>query len=176
MVRSFQYLLGALLLSATSVAFGSAPLLKVSKSVTIHAPASVVWNSVKDFNGINKWHPAVETDRLLKGRNNRPGAVRLLTLKGGGTIEEKLLRFSNRQRSFRYRIVKSVLPVSDYHSTLVVRVSGKGESVVTWSGTFKRKDTGPSPAAGADDKTATKTIAGVYESGLENLKKLVERH
>jgi hypothetical protein len=52
--------------------------------------------------------------------------------------------------------------------------TGKNSSKVTWSGEFQRKDTGPKPADNANDKTATDTIAGVYQSGLDNLKKIVE--
>jgi mxaD protein len=54
-----------------------------------------------------------------------------------------------------------------------VTASGKGKSTVTWSGSFKRKDTGEKPAADADDATATKTMSGVYEAGLDNLKKMM---
>ncbi|HVV96765.1 MAG TPA: hypothetical protein VHC92_06460 [Rhodanobacteraceae bacterium] len=45
---------------------------------------------------------------------------------------------------------------------------------MTWSGEFKRKDTSEKPAAGADDETATKTMSGVYQAGLDNLKKMME--
>ena len=67
-----------------------------------------------------------------------------------------------------------MLPVSDYTSTVVVKAAGKGKSTVTWSGSFKRKDTSDKPAADADDATATKTMGGVYQAGLDNLKKMME--
>jgi len=38
----------------------------------------------------------------------------------------------------------------------------------------KRKDTGDKPAADANDETATKTMSGVYQAGLDNLKKMLE--
>jgi mxaD protein len=67
-----------------------------------------------------------------------------------------------------------VLPVSDYTSTVRVKSAGKGKSTVIWSGSFKRKDTSDKPAANADDATATKAMSGVYEAGLDNLKKMME--
>jgi mxaD protein len=67
-----------------------------------------------------------------------------------------------------------VLPVSDYTSTLVVKSLGKGKSSVTWSGWFKRKNVGDNPADNENDKTAVDAIAGVYQGGLDNLKKVVE--
>jgi len=98
----------------------------------------------------------------------------LLTLKGGGTIKEKLLRFDPAGRSFKYAIIEGVLPVSDYTSTFVVKSVGKDKSSVTWTGHFKRKNVGDNPADNENDKTAVDAIGGVYQGGLENLKKIVE--
>ena len=159
---------------ACAYAQAAAPRLTASKTITIDAPASKVWNTVKDFNGLNKWHPAVATDEIVEGKNNAVGAVRLLTLKGGGTIKEKLLAFNPAGRSFKYAIVEGVLPVSDYTSTLTVKSAGKNQSSVTWAGHFKRKNLGDNPAENENDKTAVDTIGGVYQGGLDNLKKLAE--
>jgi mxaD protein len=155
-------------------ALAAAPQLRVSKTVTIDAPASKVWKAVKDFNRLNTWHPAVATDEIVEGTNNTAGAVRLLTLKGGGTIKEKLLAFNSAARSFKYAILESVLPISSYTSTVVVRSAGKGKSSVTWSGRFKRKNVGVNPADSENDKSAVDAISGVYQGGLDNLKKIVE--
>lgn len=157
-----------------TLAFAAAPVLHVSKSVEVDASASAVWDKAKNFDGLNTWHPAVESDKIVEGGNNKVGAVRVLTLKGGGTIKEKLLAYDANAHSFKYAILEGVLPVSDYTSTLKVESLGKDKSKVTWSGDFKRKDTGDKPADNANDKTATDTMAGVYTAGLDNLKKLAE--
>ena len=99
-------------------AAGGAPHLHTSKTVSINASADKVWSTVKDFNALNSWHPAVEKDEIVEGKNNTVGAVRLLTLKGGGTIKEKLLAFNPASRSFAYSIVEGVLPVSSYQVDL----------------------------------------------------------
>ena len=162
----------ALLASGAGVA--AARLLHVRKSVTIDASADTVWNASKNFDGLGTWHPAVATDQIVAGTNNKAGAVRLLTLKGGGTIKEKLLSFDARDRRFRYSIIEGVLPVSDYRSTFAVKSLGRNKSEVLWAGWFKRKDTGAHPAAADNDKAAITAISGVYQSGLDNLKKVVE--
>ena len=141
---------------------------------SINAPADEVWAKVKNFDGLDKWHPAVEKDQIVAGKNNEVGAERLLTLKGGGTIKEKLLVFDAKKQTYKYSILEGVLPVSSYTSTISVTSAGKDKSTVTWSGSFKRKDTSDKPAADANDETATKTMSGVYEGGLENLKKMME--
>ena len=162
------------LMLASSVAFAATPVLRVTKTVTIDAPAAKVWAQAKDFSGLGGWHPAVESDKIVEGSDNKVGAVRLLTLKGGGTIQEKLLAYDDAKRSFKYAILEGVLPVSNYTSTFHVAAAGKNKSKVTWSGSFQRKDTGPKPAADANDKTARDTMSGVYQAGLDNLKKLAE--
>jgi mxaD protein len=163
-----------LCLLAFGFAQAAAPRLTVSKTITIDAPAAKVWNAAKDFNGLNTWHPAVATDEIVEGKNDTVGAVRLLTLKGGGTIKEKLLAFDAAGRSFKYAILEGVLPVSDYTSTFAVKSAGKNQSSVTWTGHFKRKNVGDNPADNENDKTARDTIGGVYQGGLDNLKKIVE--
>ena len=159
---------------ACGYASAAAPPLTVSKTVTIDAPAAKVWQLVQDFNALNTWHPAVATDQIVEGKNNTVGAVRLLTLKGGGTIKEKLLAFDPAGHSFKYSIVEGVLPVSSYTSTLVVKSAGTDKSTVTWSGHFKRKNMGDNPPDNENDKTAIDTISGVYQGGLDNLKKIAE--
>jgi mxaD protein len=162
----------ALLVSGTS---GAAALeLHAKKSVTIAAPADKVWEASKNFNGLNTWHPAVASDEIVSGTNNAVGAVRLLTLKGGGTIKEKLLAFDDTGHRLRYAIVEGVLPVSHYSSNFVVSSLGADKTLVTWSGRFKRKNVADDPAENENDKTATDAISGVYQSGLDNLKKIVE--
>ena len=161
-------------LLASGYAGAAAPKLQVTQSIEINAPAHKVWKAVESFDALNTWHPAVAKDEIVEGTNDTVGAVRLLSLKDGGTIKEKLLAFEPKARKFRYAILEGVLPVSDYTSTLTVTSAGKGRSTVTWTGHFRRKDTGASPADNANDKTATDTITGVYQGGLQNLKKMLE--
>ena len=161
-------------LLASSAALAAAPNLHVKQTISIDASAGKVWKAVMSFDALNTWHPAVAADQIVEGTNDTVGAVRVLTLKGGGTIKEKLLAFDPAHRKFRYAIVEGVLPVSHYTASFAVKSVDPGKSSVTWSGRFKRKDLGPTPANNADDKTAVDTIQGVYQAGLDNLKKVVE--
>ena len=162
------------LVVAAGQAFAAAPWLHVSQTVDIQASAGKVWDAAKNFDQLNTWLPPVAKDEIVEGQNNTVGAVRLLTLKDGGTVKEKLLAYTPAARTFRYQIVESVLPVSHYTSMFTVKSRGKGKSTVTWSGRFKRKDEGASPADNANDKAATDTITGVYQAGLSTLKKNLE--
>jgi mxaD protein len=161
-------------LLAPGISAAAAPELHVKKTVTIAAPADKVWDASKNFNGLNTWHPALASDELQSGTNNTVGAVRLLTLKGGGTIKEKLLQFDEKGHRYRYAIIESVLPVSHYSANFVVTSLGANKTLVTWSAKFKRKNLSDTPPDNENDKTATDTIEGVFKAGLDNLKKIVE--
>ncbi|EEF24335.1 conserved hypothetical protein [Ricinus communis] len=63
---------------------------------------------------------------------------------------------------YEYEILDGVLPVSHYVSDVMVQSKGDAKTVVTWKGSFKRKDLNAAPAAGQDDESAVKTITGVY--------------
>ena len=169
-----RLLLGLIVITASACSGGGAPVLNVSKSIEINAPATAVWEQVKDFDALNRWHPAVAKDEIVEGTNNVVGAVRVLTLGDGGTIREKLLAYDANAHSMKYSILEGVLPVSSYESTITVEQNGATASKVTWAGKFKRKDVGPTPAKGADDATAKTTMESVYQGGLDNLKKMAE--
>lgn len=169
MKRLLFAMIASLFLTQVALANGDTdlPTLRVTKSVDINAPAAVVWNKVKDFNNLNGWHPAVAKDELIEGRNNHVGAVRLLTLGDGGTIHEKLLGYNAPGMNMTYAILKGVLPVSGYRSTIMVQALTDSTCRASWSGSFKH-------APNSDDKTASDTISSVYQAGLDNLKKISE--
>ena len=79
-----------------------------------------LWKKVGDFCGIGSWHAAVEKCVL-----SADGKQRTLSLKGGETIVEELEDWDNLNRSYRYRLL-SGLPVTNYHSTLIVTTDGVG--------------------------------------------------
>ncbi len=148
--------------------------LRVAQTIVIKAPVEAVWAASKDFDGLAKWHPALEKDEIVKGTNNVPGAVRSLSLKGGGMIQEQLLAFSDSMHSFKYKILESPLPVAGYVSTFTVK-AGKGDTtIINWVGKFKRKNSADNPPDDQTDDAARKVISGIYSSGLANLKKQVE--
>lgn len=165
-------LLAMALLPLSAAAHGPSPQ-KVEKSVTIKAEPAKVWALVKDFGNMQAWHPAVASTKLEKKGED---TFRLLTLKGGGTIYEKLRSADDGDMKLKYEIVEGVLPVADYNSFITVKAGpGAGESTVTWVGRFYRvyKLNPPIPP-GQDDASALNAVNGVYDAGLANLKKVAE--
>lgn len=165
-------LLAIAMLPLTAAAHGPSPQ-KVEKSVTIKAEPAKVWALIKDFGNMQKWHPAVASTKLEKKGDD---TYRLLTLKDGGTIYEKLRGADDADMKLKYEIVEGSLPVADYNSFITVKAGpGAGETTVTWVGRFYRvyKLNPPIPA-GQDDESAVKAVTGIYDSGLANLKKVAE--
>lgn len=152
----------------------SAGDLDVVESVSINAPASKVWAKVANFGDLGAFHPAVAKTEIKSGKNNMVGAIRLLTLQDGGTVNETLTAYSADKMSYAYIINESVLPVSHYSANIQVKPMGTAKSEVVWTAKFKRKDLSATPAKGQDDKAGTDTIHAVFKGGLDNLKKITE--
>jgi hypothetical protein len=146
------------LAGVTLIAFAtSAQALESQASKATSQPVDAVWKKVGDFCGIANWHPAIAKCELSADKKERT-----LTLKGGGTIVERLVRWSDENHSYTYKIVSGPLPVAQYESTLHVHAAKSGNgSVISWSGHYSAK--------GASDADAKKAIDGVYDAGLTGL-------
>jgi hypothetical protein len=145
---------------------------KVTETVTIDASAATVWARIRDFGALKDWHPAVADSPANQG--NAVGSVRLVKLKGGGELTETLEGHDDVQMKYSYRLKDgSPLPVSNYTSTVRVTDAG-GKAQVEWRGAFYRGYPNNDPPPDQNDEAAVKAITGVYQSGLANLKQLVE--
>lgn len=145
---------------------------KVTETIAIKAPPADVWGKLKDFNGMAGWHPAVEKSTATDA--SKVGSVRTLSLKGGGKAVEELESVNDEQMTLKYRYKEGTLPVSNYQSTINVKPAGGG-SEVEWRGAFYRGFPNNDPPPELNDEAAVKAITGVYKTGLENLKKTVEK-
>lgn len=144
---------------AASVLAGSAWAAEVSKQLDVAVTPDKAWAAVGDFCGIGDWHPAIEKCELS---NQGKDKLRTLTLKGGGTIVEKLVKWEGKKHSYTYAIVSSPLPATDYVSTISVSPHGEGGSRLVWKGKFK---------AVGDEAKAKDVFAGIYTDGLAGIAK-----
>lgn len=173
MFRSWLAVSLATLVVALPAAAHGPTRQKVTETVTIAAPADVVWARIKNFDALKDWHPAVAESPADKG--NEVGSVRTLKLKGGGQLIESLEGYNDAQKKYSYRAKDGgALPVTNYTSTITV--SGEGnQSTVEWRGAFYRGFPNNDPPPDQNDEAAVKAVTAVYQSGLANLKALVER-
>ena len=160
---------------AAGTAAGAPPkTLHLVETVEIKAPPDKVWAAVKDFDSLPKWHPGFSGDVLVSGSNGQVGTVRKLTIKDGPVVVERLVAYDEAAHTYRYRITESPLPLADYASTITVKPGKAGMTAVTWSGSWKRKNTSDNPPEGESDAGTIKLVKGVYRGGLDNLKKMLE--
>lgn len=178
MIRIFtrrQFVLGLLL--SSSVAFAHGPSrLKVKETISIQAPPAEVWAMIGNFDSAHTWLPMVESSTAEGG--NDEGASRTLVLGPGVEIFEILKRHSDEKMSYSYKIPTSehdvsILPVTNYASTISVKADGDG-SMVMWKGAFYRGYPNNDPPADLNDDAAIAAVTSVYKAGLEHLKKLFE--
>ena len=122
----------------------------------VAASADDVWRVLSDFGGI-------EPNEMIAGcslEGEGVGAVRTITLKGGGEIVERLESQDDSARVFRYAIINDCpLPVENYSATVAVIDAGSGTAQVDWTGNFD--------PAGAPEEQVVTLIEGVYRGGIQ---------
>lgn len=143
-------------------AFGTnANAIEVSETATYSASADEVWDVVKQFGGLEKWHPWFATTSTY----GEDGVFyrRIVTHDGGWALET-LDEFSWSEKSYTYSVVGGVFPLANYTATLKVTSAGSG-SEVNWSSSFD--------AVGMPDEDVRKLIIDAYQAGFESVGKLV---
>lgn len=151
---------------------------KVVKEVVIKAEPAKVWAVIKDFGTIHKWHPAVADTKLEQRKDTESDAMlthRILMLKDGGSIVEKLREANDADMKLDYKMVEGTIPVSNYRAVMQVKVGpGAGESTLTWTGRFYNKANSMEAKPGEDNPTANAAINSIYDAGLAGLKRMLE--
>lgn len=147
--------------SAASLAVGKKLELKIDPAKMKEERARL-WSQFGGWCQIKDWHPAVASCE----ESTEDGAkVRVLTLKDGGKIKEKLLDV--KPNFYRYEILESPLPVKNYQAQFALTPDDDDEDEINfaWSAVFD-------PADGKTDAEARGVIDGIFKAGLDNIKVL----
>src|SRR6056297_716258 len=112
---------------------------RVYISSVIDAPAARVWERVRDFNGLARWHPAIRDSRIENGApSDRVGCVRDFHLQNGDRLREKLLGLSDYDMFCTYSILESPMPLTDYVATLrLTPVTDGDRTFAEWTAEFE---------------------------------------
>lgn len=140
-------------------------MTQVYVSTVIAASAEQLWATLRDFNGLPDWHPAIAESRIEGGAPaDQIGCVRAFRLHDGGAIREKLLALSDYDLCCSYSILDSPMGVSNYVATLkLTPVTDARRSFVEWSADF---DCPPEREAELIDQIGQ----GVFQGGFDALK------
>jgi hypothetical protein len=135
-------------------------------SGVVPASADEVWAVVRDFDDLPSWHPAIKASEIEEGTNHVVGAVRKLTLGGGGVVRERLVTLDDIDRTYTYEFTDpGPMPVRSYRSTIrVAPVTDTGGAFVEWHCWF---DSEGEHEAGMIQQFSQ----GVYGDGIEALQR-----
>jgi uncharacterized protein YndB with AHSA1/START domain len=113
-------------------------MARVYVSSVIDAPAARVWDRVRDFNGLPRWHPLIRDSRIENGEpSDRVGCVRDFHLQNGDRIREKLLGLSDYDFFCTYSILESPMPLTGYIATLrLTPVTDGDRTFAEWTAEF----------------------------------------
>lgn len=139
---------------------------RVFVSSVVDAPASKVWDRVRDFNGLPRWHPRIRESRIENGEPaDRVGCVRNFTLQNGDRIRERLLGLSDYDLFCTYSILESPMPLTGYVATLrLTPVTDGDRTFAEWTAEFD--------CAEAVAEELSDGIAGnVFQAGFDALKR-----
>ncbi|MEM1049534.1 MAG: SRPBCC family protein [Pseudomonadota bacterium] len=141
-------------------------MARVYISSVIDAPADRVWERVRDFNGLPRWHPAIRESRIENGDPpDKVGCIRDFRLQNGDRIREQLLGLSDYDYFCSYAILESPMPLTDYVATLrLTPVTDGDKTFVEWSADFEC-------AADVADELTGSIGENVFQAGFDALKR-----
>ena len=145
-------------------------MVKVYTSSVIDAPADRVWATVRDFNALPQWHPAIRDSRIEGNHpSDKIGCIRNFNLKDGGNIRERLLALSDYDFTCTYAILESPMGVRDYIATLKLSpITDGNRTFAEWSAEF---DCEPARVS----ELAATVGQGVFQGGFDALKRSLGR-
>lgn len=141
-------------------------MARVFVSSVINAPAAKVWERVRDFNGLPRWHPRIRESRIENGEPaDRVGCIRDFNLQNGDRIREQLLGLSDYDMFCTYAILESPMPLENYVATLRLTPVTDGErTFAEWNAEFD-----------CDPEDEADLVAGigrdVFQGGFDALKR-----
>ncbi|MEM1286643.1 MAG: SRPBCC family protein [Cohaesibacteraceae bacterium] len=114
-------------------------MARVYTSSVIDAPAARVWERVRDFNGLPRWHPAIRDSRIENAEPaDKIGCVRDFHLQNGDRLREQLLGLSDYDMFYTYSILESPMPLTDYIATLrLTPITDDDRCFIEWSAEFE---------------------------------------
>jgi len=141
-------------------------VIRIVRSTIIDAPTDRVWAFLRDFNGHDRWHPAVAKSAIERNQtSDKVGCVRHFFLRDGSELREKLLGLSDFDLFCTYSILESPMGVENYVATLrLTPITDGDRTFVEWTAEF---DCVPERKA----ELVSSIGGGVFQGGFDALKR-----
>ena len=140
-------------------------MVKVVKSTIMDAPVEAVWEVLRDFNGHDRWHPAVAESHIERGRpSDMVGCVRRFRLADGSELREQLLTMSDIDMAFSYCLLDTPVPLLNYVAHVrLLPVTDGDRTFWQWESRF---DT----PTGREEELGRMVGENIYEAGFEAIR------
>jgi len=111
---------------------------EVRRATILDAPCDRVWALLRDFNGHDRWHPAIAESRIERGRaSDEIGCVRRFKLHDGSELREQLLALSDLEQTFSYCLLETPVPLLNYVAQVrLLPVTDGDRTFWGWSSRF----------------------------------------
>ena len=138
---------------------------KVVKSTIIDAPVDRVWEMLRDFNGHDRWHPAVATSAIERGQpSDKVGCVRRFRLKDGAELREQLLTLSDLEQIFSYCLLDTPVPLFNYVAHVrLLPVTDGDRTFWSWESRFDTR-------AGEEAQMTEMVSEQIYQAGFDAIR------
>jgi len=132
-------------------------------SSVIDVSAQKVWDRIRDFNGLPKWHPRISESRIEDALpSDKIGCIRNFNLQNGDNIREQLLGLSDYDLFCTYAILESPMPLTDYIATLrLTPITDGDRCFAEWSAEF---NCSPDNEADLINGISTNVFLGGFEA------------
>jgi Polyketide cyclase / dehydrase and lipid transport len=138
----------------------------ITKSTILDAPTGAVWNVLRDFNGHDRWHPAVATSTIERAQAaDRIGCVRRFKLQDGSELREQLLALSDLEQSFSYCLLDTPIPMFNYVAHVrLLPVTDGDRTFWHWESRFTTR---PAEAAQITEMVGEQ----IYQAGFDAIRR-----
>jgi hypothetical protein len=138
----------------------------IIKSTILDAPTDAVWAVLRDFNGHERWHPAVATSSIERAHPaDKIGCVRRFRLKDGSELREQLLALSDLEQTLSYSLLDTPIPMFNYVAHVrLLPVTDGDRTFWHWESRFTTKP--------EDSRRITQMVAEeIYQAGFEAIRR-----
>ncbi|MEM8855920.1 MAG: SRPBCC family protein [Pseudomonadota bacterium] len=140
-------------------------MVKVVVSTIIDAPVETVWEVLRDFNGHDRWHPAVADSQMERGApTDKVGGVRRFHLADGSELREQLLTLSDIDMALSYCLIDTPVPLLNYVAHVrLLPVTDGDRTFWQWESRFDTPE-------GRERELTDLVTNGIYAAGMEAIR------
>jgi hypothetical protein len=170
-MKKFLALIALAAFSIHAAAHGPTPQ-KIDERIVIKAEPAKAWAMVKDYANVQKWLSTVKSAKIEKKGGE---TFRILSLKNGGKVKERLKGIDDKRMKIKFEVVEGG-PFTNYNPYISVKKGpNAGESEVRFFHRFYRFfPNNPPIPEGQDEAAAIKFVKDTYGPGPADLKKALE--